>query len=192
MKYCINCGAPIEPGAKFCRSCGAPAGEPSAQNQGQNQNGYYQNPYGNAYQQNAQYRQAPYGAPAAPVRPVSFGQKNIAVAIILSIVTLGIYGIIWFVNMVDQVNEASENQAGSSGGTVFLLSLVTCGIYQLIWLYKAGELLNVAKARRGMYTDSNSGVMYLLLSVFGLGIVSYALIQGELNKIAEYHGAPRP
>ena len=193
MNFCSNCGSPVDPNAKFCNSCGAPVagGDAGTRQGGQDQ---FQNQYQNQYQnqnqyqyQNQQFRQA-----GGPVKPVSFGQKNIAVAIILSIVTCGIYGIIWFINMVDQVNEAADNQGGNSGGTVFLLTLVTCGIYGLIWAYKAGELLNTAKSRRGMMTDSNAGVMYLLLSVFGLGIVAYALIQGELNKIAEYHGAPKP
>ena len=34
-------------------------------------------------------------------------RKNIAVAIILSIVTCGIYGIIWFININDDVNRVS-------------------------------------------------------------------------------------
>ena len=31
---------------------------------------------------------------------------------------------------------------------------------------------------------SNSGLIYLLCAIFGLGIVAYALIQSELNKVA--------
>ena len=67
---------------------------------------------------------------------------------------------------------------------------LTCGIYLFIWMYKAGEQVNIAKSSRGLPVDSNSGVMYLLLTVFGLGIVAYALIQSELNHIAELYGAP--
>ena len=32
--------------------------------------------------------------------------------------------------------------------------------------------------------SSNSGVLYLILSILGLSIVSYALIQNELNNLA--------
>ena len=122
--------------------------------------------------------------------PVSFGQKNIVTCIILSIVTCGIYGIVWFIDMVNNLNEATGDPAAKSGGTVFLLGLVTCGIYLFIWLYKAGEQVNIAKSSRGLMVDSNSGVMYLLLGIFGLSIVSYAMIQSELNKIAALYGAP--
>ena len=63
---------------------------------------------------------------------------------------------------VDEVNEAACNQGATTGGMTFLLSLVTCGIYALYWYYKAGEYLYAAKSMRGMYRDSNSGIVFLL------------------------------
>ena len=196
MAFCPNCGAANNDGSSFCSNCGAAMNASAQQNSQQyQQNQYQQNQYQyqqyqyqqNAYQQyQYQYRQPGYG-PAG----ISFGQRNIAVAIILSIVTCGIYGIYWFVKMVDEVNEAACNQGATTGGMTFLLSLVTCGIYALYWYYKAGEYLYAAKSMRGMYRDSNSGIVFLLLGIFGLSIITYALIQSELNEIAAYHGAPR-
>ena len=55
-------------------------------------------------------------------------------------------------------------------------------------MYKAGENINAAKKMRGMDCDSNSGIVYLILSIVGLAIVAYALIQSELNKLAEEFG----
>lgn len=109
-------------------------------------------------------------------------ERNIAMCIILSIVTCGIYGIYWLICIVNDSNTAA-NTEGTSGGMVFLLSLVTCSIYLLYWTYKQGEKLDTAKQNHGL-PASNSGVVYLLLSIFGLGIVAYALMQSELNKIA--------
>lgn len=109
-------------------------------------------------------------------------QKNIAVCIILSIVTCGIYGIIWFISLTDDANTVS-GKPGTSGGIAFLLSLVTCGIYGLYWSYKQGEKLDEAKNAKGI-PSSNSGILYLLLSFFGLGIIAYALMQDSLNKLA--------
>ena len=195
MKYCINCGAPLEEGAKFCTNCGTRVGgdQNNYQQNNYQQSGYQQDQYGqNNYQQDRnQYQQNPYGNQqyGGPVG-ISFGQKNIAVAIILSIVTCGIYSLIWYVNMVDQVNEASDNQNGTSGGMVLILTIVTCGIYGIYWFYKAGELINVAKSRRGMPVESSTPVIYLVLYIV-FSIVAYALLQYELNKIAEYHGAPK-
>lgn len=166
-----------------------PAYQQPAQTYTPNQ-GYAQPNQGYA-QPNQGYAQPNQGyAPnPAPMGPQFIQQRNIAIAIVLSLVTCGIYAIIWFVKMVDELNTVSDNREGKSGGTVFLLSLVTCGIYALIWMYKAGDLINAAQAKRGM-PQSGNGVLYLVLSLFGLGIVSYALIQSELNKIAAFDGAP--
>lgn len=56
-------------------------------------------------------------------------QRNIAVSIILTIVTCGIYGIVWFVMLNDEIRNASKDYGMPSGGVAFLLTIVTCGIY---------------------------------------------------------------
>lgn len=155
MAFCTKCGASLPDESKFCPYCGAQNGAGSTNTTGQVQTGKF-----------------------------SFSQRNIAVAIILTIVTCGIYGIYWLIKMVDEINEAAGEQNAMSGGLVFLLSIVTCGIYLYIWLYKAGEMLNKAKAARGLPVDKYSGLIYLLLAIFGFSIVSYGLIQNELNTLA--------
>ena len=109
-------------------------------------------------------------------------QRNIAVCIILTIVTCGIYGIYWFICLNNDANTAS-NTFGTSGGVAFLLTIITCGIYGWYWAYKQGEKIDAAKANRGLPSGSN-GVVYLLLSIFGLAIVAWALMQNELNQLA--------
>ena len=110
-------------------------------------------------------------------------QRSIPVAILLSIVTCGIYGIYWLVCLNDDANLLSDRPNDTSGIVVFLLSLVTCSIYMFYWCYKMGEKINAAKSLRGMPTDSNSGILYLILSIFGLSIVALALMQNELNSM---------
>ena len=53
----------------------------------------------------------------------------------------------------------------------------------LYWMYKQGERIDNAKTKRGMAGGSN-GVLYLILAIFGFAIISYALMQNELNKLA--------
>ena len=110
-------------------------------------------------------------------------QRNVAVCIILSIVTLGIYSIYWFICLTNETNEASGTD-GTSGGMALLFTLITCGINSFYWMYKQGEKLDMAKTDRGI-ASSSSGILYLILSIFGLGIVSYALMQDSLNKLAD-------
>ena len=104
--------------------------------------------------------------------------RNIVVCIILSIVTLGIYGIYWFIKMTDESNALAPNNATTSGGKAFLLTLVTCGIYGIYWYYKLGNKVGE------MSGGSDQGVVYLILTLVGLGIVPQCMAQAEINKHA--------
>lgn len=110
-------------------------------------------------------------------------QRNIAVCIILSIVTCGIYGIYWFICLANDTNTVANDPNGTSGGVAFLLSLVTCNIYGIYWAYKQGEKIDAVKTSRGV-ASSNSGVLYLVLWILGFGIIAEALMQNELNRLA--------
>ena len=107
-------------------------------------------------------------------------KRDVAIAIILTIVTCGFYGIYWFIKLNDEINFVTGDTAAPSGGTAFLLSLVTCGIYTFIWMYKMGEKLDNLYIARGMASGSR-GILYLVFCLVGLGIVSYALMQDSLN-----------
>ena len=110
-------------------------------------------------------------------------ERNLVTEIILTIVTCGIYGIIWFINLTDDAKAAANDTKMQSGGIAFLLTLVTCGIYGIYWAYQMGKLINQARINRGMPEDDKS-VLYLVLQLLGLGIVDYALMQNDLNQMA--------
>ena len=107
-------------------------------------------------------------------------QRNVAVSIILTLVTCGIYGLYWMVCLTDDSTEVT-GMGRTSGGMALVFSLITCGIYSIYWAYKMGEKLDMARAQRGVPTGSLS-IVYLVLSLFGLSIITFALIQSELNK----------
>lgn len=109
-------------------------------------------------------------------------QKNIAVCIILSFVTCGIYMWYWLCCITEDTNLISGETDDTSGVTALVLTLVTCGIYGFYWAYRRGEKIDKANQNRGEVT-SNGGVLYLILYIFG-GIISFALIQNEVNKFA--------
>jgi len=111
-------------------------------------------------------------------------QRNVAVCILLSIVTCGIYGLYWFVVLTDDINQESGDVDATSGGMALLLTIVTCGIYGWYWAYKMGERVDTIKNRAGV-PSSNSGIIYIVLQVFGLGIIAYALMQDTANKFAD-------
>ena len=110
-------------------------------------------------------------------------QKSIATCIVFSILTCGIYGLYWLAQMADDVNFITGKQNATSGGMVVLFSIITCNIYWLIWTYQAGDALDAVRGQNNV-PSGNLGILYLLLSIFGLGIVTYALLQSEINKYA--------
>ncbi len=116
-------------------------------------------------------------------------KRDLVLAIVLSLVTCGFYGIYWTISLVNEVNYICDEPEAMSGAMVFLLSLVTCGVYMMIWFYNAGGRLDRAKSAVGLY-PSNSGTLYCILPLFGLGIVTMALIQSEVNNLvdAKYNG----
>ncbi|MBP3921233.1 MAG: DUF4234 domain-containing protein [Bacilli bacterium] len=111
-------------------------------------------------------------------------ERNLVTCIILTIITCGIYGIIWFISLTDDVKTASNDTQLAGGGMAFLFTLLTCGIYGYYWAYKMGKLVNQARVNRGLSEDDKS-ILFIILQFFGLGIVNYALIQSELNDFAK-------
>ena len=99
-------------------------------------------------------------------------KRNIAVAIILSFITCGIYAIYWFICLTNDSNKMSDTDKTASGGVAFILSIITCGIYGLYWAYKLGQKVG------------DSGIAYPLLNFFGLGIIAYCLAQSKINNYA--------
>ena len=106
-------------------------------------------------------------------------KKSIGLCIVLSLVTCGIYGIYWFVTLTDDTN-ATLGREDTSGGMSFLFTIVTCGIYGLYWAYKMGEKVDELKKRRGLEAGQ-SGILFLVLNLIGLGLIAFALIESELN-----------
>lgn len=158
MKFCSKCGNQLSEGLNFCPSCGAQV----SQDQTQQQN---------------QYQQQVYNTNMPLIK-----NRNIAMQVILSILTCGIYGLYWFITMTDESNVLSDEKT-ASGGMAILLTLVTCGIYSFYWNYKMGQKLNLA-GRKYNKSISDNSVLYLVLPLFGLTIVNYCLIQSDLNKFS--------
>lgn len=168
MAFCGNCGANIPEGNKFCANCGAPVSGTAEPTRSTEQ----------TYNSSTDTNTTVVGG-----YRVNIKKREIAVAVILSIVTCGIYGLIWFINIINDLNTAAQTPDDKSAGMIILLTIVTCGIYGYIWLYKAGDKVEKIRSMNGE-PSQDSSLLYLLLAIFGLSIVDYCLIQNELNKVA--------
>lgn len=110
-------------------------------------------------------------------------QRSVGVAIILTLITCGLYSIYWMYALTNEVSVLSK-EPSFSGGKVILLTIVTCGIYGYFWMYQLGRNIEQAQQHKGIQAKDN-GLMFLVLTIFGLGIVSYAIAQSDVNKLVE-------
>lgn len=162
---CNSCGTNNPVGVTNCINCGAPLG---------------QNPNGFSGQQGYPGGQGGF-VQRGPVMGIE--KRNIVTAVILTFVTCGIYGLIWFMHLTDDSNKLSDDVNPTSGGKALLFSIITCGIYSLYWTYKRGEIID--KYHESTGKSSSNNILYLILTLVGCGIIAWILLQNELNKAAD-------
>ena len=175
---CQKCGAVIKEGTKFCESCGA-AVDYGAQDMNSGWDDT-DTDTGNTGYESVNNASAGYGSGGSgPLYPVQ--QRSIALCIVLSIITCGIYSIYWIYVLNQDVSSVAGEEPQTSGGMVILFGLITCGIYWWFWLYKMGEHVQKIKSDNGLPAGSDA-ILYLVLAIFGLSIIDLALMQDTVNK----------
>ena len=154
-KFCSKCGNKLDEEVKYCPKCGNDVNGETKASKEQNYS-FYSGEVVN---------------------------RNVVVAIILTFLTCGIYGMFWVCVMTDDANKVSGEETDTSGALAVLFTILTCGIYGFYWNYRMGHKFYKAGGNTGKNINDNS-IVYLLLSIFGLSIVSYCLIQNDLNQFS--------
>ena len=103
--------------------------------------------------------------------------RNVVTAIILTIVTCGIYGIYWAIMLA---REAVSVKDASDDG---ILEIVLMLFLPFLGFFLAEKKFAEGCQARGIAHKDNS-VIYLILGLVGLGIVNFCMLQSDLNKIA--------
>lgn len=104
--------------------------------------------------------------------------RNIVTAIILTIVTCGIYGIYWIVMMTREavsVKDATDNA---------LLEIILMLFLPFVGFYMVEKKFSEGLNDKGVFHQDNS-VLYLILCLVGLGIVPICMLQNDLNKFVD-------
>lgn len=113
--------------------------------------------------------------------PRSRGVISIGLGIVLAIVTCGIYGLVWQYRQMAALN-AWLGRDEYSFWLWFALSIVTCGIFAMYYEYKMAKGINEVQERFQLRIASDLAVICLILTIVGLGLVSIAIQQAEINK----------
>ena len=112
---------------------------------------------------------------------ISIKRRNIALAVILSFITFGIYGLYWVYRLTEESHAFLGRRTTAAGGWVIVFTLITLGIYSFYWVYKIGSTLAQVKNKYNEDESSLPGVC-LILSILGLGIIAVVLLQDALNE----------
>lgn len=105
-------------------------------------------------------------------------KRNIVTAIILSIITCGIYMIYWAIMLAKEavsVNDSNDN------GLVEILLMI---FLPFLGFFLAEQKLAKGCAAKGIAHNDNS-ILYLILGIVGLSIVNFCMMQNDLNKIVD-------
>jgi hypothetical protein len=127
---------------------------------------------------------------AAPVsRPKSQAplgeERGIALTVILILLTCGIWGFYLQYKLGEELNR-HEGKNRINPGVDLLLSIVTCGLWGIYLMYKYPQTLHDLTVEEGM-PPVDLALPCMLLMIFGFGIVSFAILQNEMNKHWEAH-----
>jgi len=162
MAFCGNCGAETADDG-VCPNCGPAVAQAADVDQPQQQAQYEQPPQ--------QVQQAPGGRPMRQLKT----DRGLLKLILLSIVTLGIYGIIFYYSISSDINEVATRYDGKKTMNYALLLLLvgpaTLGIGYFVWFHRAFNRIGDEMRRRGINTDFGASVFWIWGVLGGLIIV---------------------
>lgn len=92
-------------------------------------------------------------------------KRDIALSIVLTVITCGIYGLYWMYKLTNEIHALSGKPRTVDGGTAVLYTLLTFTIYFYYWLYKIGEELVELRRMNGLPDDSVSNETYRLTTI---------------------------
>ena len=155
-----------------------------------------------SHPQQGQGRQHPYQGGHEPARqpqqaPVAVGaganmkrRNPVGAWLGLPVVTFGIYGLVWFFKVHNELHEYDRRIGDSALNALLsiLFGAITFGIWPLVmWVRLAGRIAAAQRAA-GLPATCSGGAGFLL-GIIGFGVLYYQI---QLNKIVDRYGDTPP
>jgi hypothetical protein len=109
-------------------------------------------------------------------------KRSVAMAIVFTIITCGVYGIYWLYQLLTSLYHLNKQE--STAGMDIVFTFITCGIYGIYLAYKIGKMEAEAYRNYGMYPKDDS-IMYLVLAIFSFEIIVWAIVQSNINNLID-------
>lgn len=177
VKKCANCGTELEDGDLFCPHCGTKYDEES-------KNEAVEVP--SLIEQESPVALVPAVVELTESKPklkkpewLDIEQIDVAAAIIISILTCGIYAIYWVYCIMKSIKVLKGEDESVAGE---LLCFIFVPFYGIYWAYTRSDIL-VAELKKHGITATTSKEGSLILSLLALGLVVYGIMQSDLNKL---------
>ncbi len=107
--------------------------------------------------------------------------RNIVLYVILTFVTCGIWGLVWFFQLGGDIQTLRGDDKPNTL-VDFLLTILTCGLWGIYVAYQWPLLLQEPARDRGIHVDNNLPVISLVLYFLGFAFVSLILVQSVANQ----------
>lgn len=103
-------------------------------------------------------------------------KRSVLLALILSVMTFGLYFVYWFCSLTNTSNELAPKHATFGGFMALIMVIFTGSIYFFYWTFRLGQ-------KAGEMNDTNSeGGLYFVLAFFTFGFIPMCLGQSACNK----------
>lgn len=114
---------------------------------------------------------------------VRITKVNIVCAVLLTFFSFGFFPIYWIYLIVKNSHLLQNKSTFQKKSCICeVLCLLFVPFYSWYWWYKNGEKNKKAFTEQG-YHSSSSGVLFLVLAIFGFGIINEIIIQNDFNQI---------
>ena len=108
---------------------------------------------------------------------VNIKRRSIALSIIFTFITFGIYGLFWAYFMGrEAIRVCDEDDSGTL--EIVLMILVPC-----VGFFLMERRFYQAHRHLGLRRKKDNSILYLVLGLIGLGIVDFGMFQNDLNKL---------
>lgn len=107
---------------------------------------------------------------------------SVAVYLVLTIVTCGIFNLYWNYRQMEACNELL-GRLEFNFVTWFFLTIITCGIYHLFYQYNMGQAINEIQRDRQVPVAEGLPALSVVAAIVGFGVVADCIHQVEINKI---------
>ena len=107
---------------------------------------------------------------------------SVALYLVLTIVTLGLFNLYWNYRQMQVCNELLERREFSWLRWI-LLCVVTFGLYHFYYQYKMGAAINEIQDRYDLPFTEGLPNLSVVAAVIGFGVIADCIHQHELNKI---------